>query len=91
MNRVLIVCRNLQSAKSQFDDMVHLYGTAIARASLNELTIKLEGTTYQFMSSLQASPDRMMGRTYHHVIINEMCELTEQQRSMIMSRERWYD
>ena len=88
MNRVLTVCHNIESAKRQFRDMIELYGTAIARASLNELTIELEGTTYQFMSSSQVSPDRIMGRTYHHVIIDEMCELTEQQRSMIMSRER---
>lgn len=68
--------------------MIDLHGTAIARASLNELTIELGDIQYQFMSSSQVSLDRMMGRTYHHVIIDEMVELTEQQRSMIMSRER---
>ena len=88
MNRVLIVCHNFESAKRQVDDMVHLYGNAIIRASLNELTIELESTTYQFMSLSQVSPDRMMGRTYQTVIIDEMVELTTEQRAMIMSRKR---
>ena len=67
--------------------MLQLYGTAIARASLNELMIELGDVQYQFMSLSQVSKDRMMGRTYHHVIIDEV-KLTEQQRSMIMLRSR---
>lgn len=88
MKRVLTVCHNFESAKRQFRDMLQLYGTAIARASLNELMIEIDDVQYQFMSLSQVSKDRMMGRTCHHVIIDEMVELTEQQRSIIMLRSR---
>ena len=61
---------------------------AFARASRNDLMIEIEDTQYQFISLSQVTPNRMMGRTYHHVIIDEMCELTTEQRALIMSRKR---
>lgn len=86
MNRVLIVCYDYVSAKRQFYDMAPQ--ATFARASLNDLMIEIEDTQYQFISSSQVSPDRMMGRTYQTVIIDEAVQLTTEQRALIMSRKR---
>ena len=88
MNRVLIVCNTVDSAKRQFNDIAQQAQTAFARASQNELMIEMEDTQYQFMSLSKVTPDRLMGRTYHTVIIDEAVQLTNEQRAMIISRER---
>jgi hypothetical protein len=86
MKRVLIVCHNYNSAKRRFHDIVHRTESSIVRACQAQLTIESDDTRYEFISS--HASDKLQGRTFSSIIIDEMVELTDEQTAMIMSRKR---
>jgi len=86
MKRVLIVCHNYDSAKRRFHDMIGQNKRVLVRACQAQLTIESGDTQYQFIAS--HASDKIRGRTYQNVIIDEMVEMTTEQTAMIMSRKR---
>ena len=86
MKRVLIVCHNYDSARRRFHDMIQQNENAFGRVSHTQLTVELGNIQYEFISS--HSSDRIRGRTYQMIHIDEMVELTAEQTAMIMSRKR---
>lgn len=86
MKRVLIVCYNYNTAKRRFRDMLQYNKSAVGRVSQARLTIELGDAEYEFISSDVS--DRLMGRTFHTIHIDEMVQLTIEQSAMLMSRKR---
>ncbi len=86
MKHILIVCHNQDSARRRFNDMILQNENVLGRASQAQMTIELGDTQYEFISS--HASDRIRGRTYQNIIIDEMVEMTAEQTAMIMSRKR---
>ena len=86
MKRVLIVCHNYDAAKIRFHDMIQQHETTVSRASHAQLTVDIGNIEYEFIS--QHSSDRIIGRTYHSIVIDEMVKMTTEQTILIMSRKR---
>jgi len=87
VNRVLIVCCTEEAAKSKFKEMINLYGSKVIRAVFNRLTIEVDDKEYQFISQ-SFRPEKIIGREYHLVILDDDVQLTIEQEQLIMSRRR---
>jgi predicted ribonuclease YlaK len=65
--------------------MVQQNEDTVGRASQAQLMLDIGDTQFEFVSSL--SYDRIRGRTYHSVFIDDTVEMTADQMEMIMSRK----
>ena len=59
---------------------------AVGRVSPAKLTIELGDIEYEFISSNIS--DKLRGRTFNSILIDEMVQLTAEQSAIIMSRKR---
>lgn len=91
MKKILFVFHTLDAAKQKFHEAVELYGVkdTATRVSYSELFIEFETFRYEFISASSGGiSERLYGKTFSDIIVDEIVTLTEEQETILKSRLR---
>jgi hypothetical protein len=90
MKKTLFVCRTHEQALQKFNECVSAYdahNTAL-RVSQSRLQIEFASVTYEFIALSENLSNKIVGRTFSDIIVDEYATLTPEQNSLLMSRKR---
>jgi len=89
MNTILYVYSTYEQARYHFNEFLKLHDTKniFASVSPSRLRIEITSNTYEF-TWLDGISDRITGRTFSHIIVDELVTLTPEQVSLLKSRIR---
>jgi hypothetical protein len=87
MKTILFVCPTHDIARTEFKECINRLTCQLTADNINhsKMQIKFDSAMYEFMSADALLP-QVMGRTYSYMMIDEMVDLTEEVRSILMTR-----
>lgn len=91
MKKFLFVFHTLDAAKQKFHETVELYSVkhTATRVSYSDLFVEFETFRYEFISASNGGiSERLYGKTFNDIIVDEMVTLTEEQEAILKSRLR---
>jgi hypothetical protein len=90
MKKILFVCRTHEQALQKFNECVsarNAHNTAL-RVSQSQLQIDFAWFTYVFVSLSENLSNKIVGKTFSIIIVDEYVTPTPEQTSLLMSRKR---
>ena len=89
MSKKLFVFHTYEKAKKKFTEFLtlHDHNAIVASVSPQQLKIEMNGDTYEFTWTSDVS-NKILGRTFTDIVIDEYATITPEQYSLIQSRKR---
>lgn len=90
MKTILFVCSTHEHARAKFHECIKAYDAELTahRIVYSKMQIIFETTVYEFISTDDALLQRLTGRTFSDIIVDEMVDLTEENISILLTRIR---
>lgn len=87
MKTILFVCPTHDIARTEFNECINRLACQLTAHNINhsKMQIKFDSYMYEFMSADALLP-QVMGRTFSYIMIDEMVKLTEEVKSILMTR-----
>jgi hypothetical protein len=91
MSTTLFVYSTYERARHKFTEFLSLHdpNNILASVSPSRLQIEVNSKTYEF-TWLDGVNDKIRGRTFSSIIVEELVALTPEQDSLLKSRKREY-
>lgn len=90
MNTKLFVCPTHEVARNKFHECIKAYNAELTahRIVYSKMQIIFETSVYEFISADHALLQRLTGRTFSDIIVDEMVDLTVENKSILLTRIR---
>jgi hypothetical protein len=89
MSRTLYVYSTYEQARYHFTEFLRLHDSnnILASVSPSRLQTEINSNTYEF-TWLDGINNKILGRTFSDIIVDELVMLTPEQHSLLLSRQR---
>ena len=87
MKTILFVVPTHDIARTEFNECINRLTCQLTTHNINhsKMQIKFDSVMYEFMSADALLP-QVMGRTFSYIMIDDMVDLTEEVKSILMTR-----
>jgi hypothetical protein len=88
-SKTLFVYTTYEQARYHFNTFLwqHDPNNILATVSLSLLRVEIDSNTYEF-AWLDGIQNKIAGKTFSHIIVDERVTLTPEQHSLLLSRKR---
>jgi hypothetical protein len=89
VSKNLFIFHTYENAKRKFKEFLTLHdpNAIVASVSPQQLKIEMNGDTYEF-TWIGDVPNKILGRTFTDIVIDEYATISPEQWSLIQSRKR---